>query len=140
MSRRVDEERKEESVAARLEVAKERLRFAQAVLTAWVGGSGLTATAMRLGRSRLTVWRTRVWLGLPEGKLEAAKERLRLAQGALTAWVDGADVEASAARLGKPADAVARVWAWLGVTSGRQTGCKALAPRASVSSIREVQP
>jgi len=144
VSRRVDEERKEESAEARLEVAKERLRFAQQVLAAWVDGSGPAATALRLGCSRCTVWRARVWLGVADGgSLEAAKERLRLAQSALTAWVDEADARATALRLGKSVEAVTRVWAWLGVTSAhRGPGRKnnALPPRASVASIREVQP
>ena len=64
MSRRVDTERREASIEARTESAKDRLRLAQSVLTAYVEGLGIAATAQRVGRSRAVVWRVRVWLGV----------------------------------------------------------------------------
>lgn len=67
MSKRIDMERREDTLLRRIEVGKERLRLAQAVLTAYVEGITLADTARRLERSRQTVWRIRVWLGLESG-------------------------------------------------------------------------
>lgn len=68
MSRVVDAERKEAAVEARTEAAKERLRLAQQVLTCFVEGLGLKATAQRVQLSPKTVWRLRVWLGVQSGR------------------------------------------------------------------------
>lgn len=61
---RAHEELAELAAANRLETGKERLRFAQLVLTAYAEGLGLADTARRVGASKQTVWRVRVWLGL----------------------------------------------------------------------------
>lgn len=68
MSARVDRERHETSIEARTEAAKERLRLAQSVLACFAEGLGLAATARRVGKSRVTVWRVRVWLGVQSGR------------------------------------------------------------------------
>lgn len=64
MSRKTDEERKEEAVANRIESAKDKLRMAQVVLTDFVQEEPRRTTARKLGVSSTTVWRLRVWLGL----------------------------------------------------------------------------
>ncbi|HEY1086326.1 MAG TPA: hypothetical protein VGE37_01480 [Archangium sp.] len=63
-----ERERLEDSIENRTEKAKERLRLAQEVLTAFVDGLDLPTTARRVGRSRATVHRVRVWLGLETGR------------------------------------------------------------------------
>ena len=72
MSARIDAERAADRQEARIEVGKERLRLAQRVLTAYVEGLGLRETADLLGRSRHTVWKIRVWLGVQSGRQHAA--------------------------------------------------------------------
>jgi hypothetical protein len=74
MSAKVDAERRGDSVEARTERAKNVLRLAQLVLTAFVDGKGCSETArgimMPSGRamSRTTAWKLRVWLGLESGR------------------------------------------------------------------------
>jgi len=68
VSARVDRERHEASIEARTEAAKERLRLAQHVLTCFVEGLGLKATAERVGVSTTRVWELRVWLGVQAGR------------------------------------------------------------------------
>lgn len=67
MSERVDVDRREASREARIETGKEQLRLAQLVLTAYAEGLGLAETARRIGRSRKTAWKLRVWLGVQLG-------------------------------------------------------------------------
>lgn len=71
MSRAVDAERKEAAVEARTETAKARLRLAQQVLTCFVEGLGLKATAERVQASTTRVWELRVWLGVQSGRARA---------------------------------------------------------------------
>jgi hypothetical protein len=76
MSARIDSERRESAVEYRTDTAKERLRLAQMVLTCFVDGLGITATAARVGRDSTTVWRVRVWLGLQSGRQHRGTKRL----------------------------------------------------------------
>lgn len=76
MSKRIDMERAEDMRAARIEAGKDKLRFAQLVLTAYAEGKGLTETAQALGRSQALVWRWRVLLGLQTGRQHRGGERI----------------------------------------------------------------
>lgn len=62
------QKRIEASVEKRTDAAKEWLRVAQLVLTAYVEGLTTMETARRIQRSRITAWRFRVVLGLETGR------------------------------------------------------------------------
>lgn len=76
MSARVDSERAEAAREARIEAGKERLRLAQAVLTAYADGLGLADTARRLAISKQRAWRVRVWLGIQPAKCRRDARRV----------------------------------------------------------------
>lgn len=75
MSRAVDTERSEAAREARIEAGKERLRLAQAILTAYAEGLGIASTAARCCCSRNQVWKVRVWLGIQTGRQHRAGVR-----------------------------------------------------------------
>lgn len=76
MSLRVDAERLEAAREARIEVAKDRLRLAQLILTAYAEGLGLADTARRLCISKQRAWRVRVWLGIQPAKCRRDARRV----------------------------------------------------------------
>lgn len=66
------------SHGARTEHGKDVLRIAQLVLTAFVDGLTAAETVERIGCSRTTVWKYRVFLGLETGRWASRKPAGRL--------------------------------------------------------------
>lgn len=77
-----------------------------------------------------------------EARTEAAKARLRLAQSALTCFVEGLGLTATAARLGVSRDVAWKLRVWLGVQSGKQwrSGARTTGRRSTRAAIEGVQP
>lgn len=66
---------------ARIERAKARLRQATEAVRWYAEGLGATETARRMGCSRATVWRLRVWLGLERnGRLDRVSSILEVSE------------------------------------------------------------
>lgn len=76
-----------------------------------------------------------------EARIEAGKERLRLAQAVLVAFAEGLGLADTARRVGRGQQTVWRIRVWLGLDTGRswrRTGKRTgrLSSRAAVEGIR----
>ena len=68
------QERAAETRRALIVRADGRVNLARAVLSAHCEGLGASETAVRVARSRQTVWRIRCWLGLDrDGRLDSRR-------------------------------------------------------------------
>lgn len=65
-----DNARREDTRLSLLDRGRGKLRLAAEVLTHWYDGMDCAESARRLGSSRTTVWRLRVWMGVQNRRIE----------------------------------------------------------------------